>query len=274
MELEHVDSIQNFLKQKEEQLPELWAVYNDFSRETRLEAEKNGEKEVVKIINEKGEETLQEISSANTSRSQLPKSLKSLISMKENIEKLNNDKKIVLFDIGCGHGNEKYADEIKKLGMDYNGCDLYNQNKQTNIDAIKKCASSKSDIVVNNNVLNAIKEKEIREAIIAQCKDAVNPETGFAVFLTYEGELNSFEKKQKKEGISVSKTPIQTKDGWQNRFPTKNYVSEVKKIFPNVIMSNVAGATIIIAAKNPELKLDKVLGVKNSLEVKNKQRLR
>ena len=65
-----------------------------------------------------------------------------------------------VLDVGCGSGNAYFKDDMKALGVDYNGCDLYNQEKETNLSAIRKCMNGGADIVTLNNVLNTIEEKE------------------------------------------------------------------------------------------------------------------
>ena len=272
MELNKME-LNNFLE-KRQSISEIWAVYNDHSLETRLESEKTGNEKLAVFENENGEKIVQEINSAKTSRKQIPKSLKAIAKIENELKSINKDKNIIVFDVGCGADNDQFKSSLNKLGFEYYGCDLYNQNKEYNLDSIRKCENGKADIVCNNNVLNAISEKEIRNVILNQCKNALNTETGVAIFSIYEGEYNSIEKEKIKAGEKIELSPIKTSNGWQNRMKTKEYISEFKEVFPNVVLTKIAGTPLIIASENDKIDLTKVLNIKNDLIVKNKTMLK
>lgn len=207
--------------------PEVWGIYTDNNIE-------------------------QSVSSAKTARLQRPKTLKIIKDAG-----LHEDSPVLL-DIGCGSGNKYFKDELEGLGVGYNGCDPFNQTREDNLAAIEKCMDGQADIVTLNNVLNTIPEKEVWKGILQQAKNALNPETGMALILTYEGEKNSAERKQEKEtGVKISQLmPIKTRDGFQNRMPTEDYLDVVKEIFPNAQVARVSGSKVIVAATNPSLDLD------------------
>lgn len=196
----------------------------------------------------------QEHDSKETARKQLPRTLKIM----EATGLSDNQPK--LLDLGCGKENEKYMAPLVAKGVEYYGCDPFNQSREVNSAAIDACMDGQADIVVINNVLNTIKEKEVWNDILLQAKNAVNPETGRVLIVTYEGEKLAAEKKREVEtGIKMERlTPTETRDGWQNRFKTEEYLDAVRSVFPNVRFENMTsdGGKVIAAAINPELNLD------------------
>ena len=226
------NKLNEFLKQKVDKSvvnEEVWGVY--------LEQDSN-----------------QEISSANTARIQIPRTVKYL-----QVSPYQTEGKKLL-DIGCGIGNERLQKEIENMGMEYNGCDPFNKSKDFNLQSIKRCMNGQADIVTLNNVLNTIKEKEIWKGILEQAKNSINEETGIVSVLIYEGEKNSKEKALEKEtGEKIPLTPIKTRDGWQNRMKTEEYLPVVQEVFGNAKVVSNAGIKMIVASKNPELNLEKEL---------------
>jgi hypothetical protein len=186
--------------------------------------------------------TEQEISSAKTARLQRPKTLKI-------IKELNLHKNTpLLLDIGCGSGNKYYKEGLESLGVIYYGCDPFNKTEIENIYTVSACKNGKSDIVTLNNVLNTIPEKDVWISILQQAHNAVNKESGVVMILTYEGEKNATEKRQEQETGEKIKvlTPIKTRDGWQNRIKTEEYLTVVKEIFPYAKIYNKNGNKIIM----------------------------
>ena len=161
----------------------------------------------------------QTISSASTSRSQLPRTAKF-------IQNFNLQRKgETLLDIGCGHKNEKFIEFLNNLGFDYYGCDLFNQPANVNHKAIEHCKNGNADIITINNVFNTIKEDEIIISLLEQAKNALNNEHGILNILTYEGEKNKNDKKLEEEaGKKLPLQPIETRDGYQRRQKTEEYM--------------------------------------------------
>lgn len=201
----------------------------------------------------------QKISSAKTARVQVPRTFK-VIKLANLIK---NGK--MLLDIGCGNGNKEFSQEAELLGFDYNGCDPYNKTKEDNLQSIKKCMEGNTDLVTLNNVLNTIAEKESRLSVLAQADNALNKESGILLVLIYEGQKISSEvKKEKETGIKLKElTPIETRDGFQNRMKTEMYVSEVKEVFANVSLLSVDGVKLIAASQSEELDIVKILKNRN-----------
>lgn len=195
----------------------------------------------------------QKIDSAKTARLQRPISLK--IIKAANLIK-NGSK---LLDVGCGGKNNKYfREDSEEMGFEYYGVDPFNQTQEMNIAAIEKCMDGQTDLSTLNNVLNTIPEESIRNSVLKQCRNALNPETGILVVLTYEGsKLSSELKEEERTGVEIKElTPTKTRDGWQNRKPTEAYVKEVEAVFQNVKYISTLGAKIIVASMNPDLDID------------------
>jgi len=111
--------------------------------------------------------------------------------------------------------------------------DPYNRDDEHNSKVASVIANGKSDTATVNNVLNVIKEPEIREHVIKQALNAVKDD-GAAYFIVHEGNRSG-------EGGSTSK-------GWQENRPTQSYVDEIAKHFPDVQRRG----KLIIARKNSE----------------------
>lgn len=195
----------------------------------------------------------QEISSQGTARIQKPRTLKM-------IQNMELKKDLLLLDIGCGIGNEIFGKELKKLNIDYNGCDPFNRTQEDNLKSILKCANGKADIVTLNNVLNTIPEENVWVDILKQAKDAMNKESGILMTLIYEGEKNSKEKKQEKEtGKKIELTPIKTRDGWQNRMKTEKYLEAVQKVFRNSKVIKTDAGKVVLSSLNYEIELENII---------------
>ena len=220
------DNLKDFLSNKiQEQVDPVWNIYTDNNIE-------------------------QSVSSAKTARMQIPRSLLFI----KNMSLFENNP--TLIDIGCGIGSDIFSKELSALNIDYNGCDPFNKTKEDNLKSIKKCMNGKSDLVTLNSVLNTIPEKSVWVDILKQAENALNKETGLLTVVIYEGEKLSSEKKEEKEhNIKIELTPIKTRDGWQNRMKTSEYLPVVKSVFPNSRLISMKNGKIIVASVNPNLDL-------------------
>jgi hypothetical protein len=183
----------------------------------------------------------QEFTSKKTARIQVPRIIHKIKNL--DLKFLNNKK---LLDIGCGNGNKKFKKEIENLNIDYYGCDPFNQTFENNINSILSSMNGQVDFVTLNNVLNTIKEKDVWSAILNQAKNALNEKSGVLFVIIYEGTLT---KKEKEFGI-IKKTPTETRDGWQNRTKTEEYLESVKAVFDYCYIENNKRGKIIIASMN------------------------
>lgn len=153
----------------------------------------------------------QEYSSAATSinSSKLPAIFK-MISPKEG-------------SLGLDYGGGKFDNASEYLatkGIKHLVYDPYNRSSQHNdqvISEIKK--NGGADYITCSNVLNVIKEPQVRETVIKNIFKLLKG-SGEAYFTVYEG--------------SGSGDEGPTKAGYQLNKKTVDYVDEIKKIFPNV----------------------------------------
>lgn len=154
---------------------------------------------------------LQEYTSKSTSRNQLPKLFRS-VNFRENT---------TILDIGSG----KYYDKLlwycdKQLNIKCLVYDPYNIGNDINTNSLYEAKLNKVDGVTCANVLNVIKEVEIRESIYKLAKDVLRND-GKVYFSVYEGN---------KSGIGYNSIT----DCWQNNCKTIFYVSEISKYFKHV----------------------------------------
>lgn len=88
-----------------------------------------------------------------------------------------------------------------------------------------------ADYVTNSNVLNVIKEEEVRLNVLKNMQ-LMGKEDAVFYFVTYEGD---------RSGIG-----IKTTKGWQNNKRTADYIPEIQSVFANV---KKKGALIIAQNK-------------------------
>lgn len=150
----------------------------------------------------------QEFTSAKTSRNQLPATF----------SKVLWEPNTVNFDLGGGK-YEKGTEFLKTKGVTNLVHDVYNRSEDHNNNVIQFLQKRKADTATVNNVLNVIKEQNIRLNVIKMSKQYLKP-NGIAYFLIYEG--------------NKSGKGMQTKDGWQNNKKTNEYINEVKQHYNKV----------------------------------------
>lgn len=147
----------------------------------------------------------QEYTSANTSRNKIPSLFKS---REFGFRRFN-------FDLGGG----KYDTASEYLEAN-NGIanlvyDPYNRSEEHNNKMLEIAFSMDCMTVTCLNVLNVIKEKEVRLEVL---KLAHRVSRGTTVYiLIYEGDKSGIGKK--------------TRYGWQNNTITTNYLDEIKEVF-------------------------------------------
>ena len=152
----------------------------------------------------------QSISSADTSINQIPGLFKSkLFDAPEGSRNL---------DIGGGKYDKGTEYLSAEKGVDSYVLDPFNRTKEHNQMVMDDFASNPADTVTVANVLNVIKEPEVRLQTIQQAYDYLKP-GGKAYFDVYEGD---------KSGIGK-----ETVKGWQNNMKAKEFEDEIKSVFPD-----------------------------------------
>jgi hypothetical protein len=150
----------------------------------------------------------QEITSAKTSRNQIPGLFNSQL-----FEALPNHRNL---DIGGGK-YDRGTEFLKSRGIESHVYDPFNRPAEHNEAVMSQFKENPPDSVTVANVLNVIKEPEIRSAVIQQALDALRP-GGKAYFSVYEGN---------RSGVGGLST-----DGWQENRKALEYLDEIKKHFP------------------------------------------
>ena len=121
-------------------------------------------------------------------------------------------------DFGGGK-HDQSVDYLAKQNVECKVYDLFNRTKEHNEEVIKWVAAHGGvDYVCCSNVLNVIKEPEVRQCVCYNIYQLLKC-GGTVYFTTFEGT---------KDGIAQK-----TKKGWQENRKTETYLEEIRAIFPN-----------------------------------------
>ncbi len=174
----------------------------------------------------------QEFDSGATSLNQVPSTFKVVDSLHGWVSGSVNA------DIGGGKAFKvddvdmhKFTDALRSRGVINVVYDPYNRTSSHNVEAIEKIKDGQSDTTTVNNVLNVIKEPEIRQKVIHQAFNALKP-GGTSYFLIYEGNRTG-------EGKDTGK------GRWQNNMSAVHYMPEISHFYRHVTKKG----NLIIAKK-------------------------
>lgn len=151
------------------------------------------------------------VDSKKTARNQLPKIRHALSALD-----FGDVARPRVFDIGCGKP-AKFRLWCEDNGFAYFGYDPHNQTRLTNEVCLEIVKRHPPHVVTISNVLNVVKERDDRIAILKQADEALK-NGGFVLITVYEGD-------GKKKGAG------ETRDGWQNRWPLEFYLDECEEVF-------------------------------------------
>lgn len=113
---------------------------------------------------------------------------------------------------------QAYLDQFDATELIY---DPFNQTKEHNQDVVKQCRENGgADVAVCSNVLNVIKEPEVRLNVLQNIKKLTKP-NGSVYITVYEGSGSG-------EGLATQKNK-----SYQNNRKTAGYLEEVQQVFPN-----------------------------------------
>ena len=179
------------------------------------------------LWNHKDIQSVQEYGSSKTSLSQVPATHK-LVDRVHGWEEGS-----VNADIGGGRFNH-YTETMKEEhGVTSHVYDPFNRDDEHNAKVASIISDGKSDTATVNNVLNVIKEPDLREHVIKQAANAIKDD-GSAYFIVHEGDRSG--------GGKV------TSKGWQENRSTASYIDEIAKHFGDVKRRG----KLIIAKKGSE----------------------
>lgn len=113
---------------------------------------------------------------------------------------------------------QAYLDQFDATEAIY---DPFNQTQQHNSEVVRLCRENGgADISVCSNVLNVIKEPEVRMNVLKNIKKLTKP-NGSVYITVYEGSGSG-------EGAATQKNK-----SYQNNRKTLEYLEEVQQVFPN-----------------------------------------
>lgn len=181
----------------------------------------------------------QKIDSAGTSVNQLPAVLKLI----EKVYKTDHymgrrfwmDVELVL-DYGGGK-YDKLTDAFAKRRIISLVYDPFNRSEDHNKLVLQILKARRADIGICSNVLNVIRERKIRKDVLEDIARGVKDD-GLVFITIHEGDKTSKGKK--------------TSKGWQANRPAKNYMREIRQVFPNSFGCRWGSKALIICKNWPE----------------------
>ena len=154
----------------------------------------------------------QQFASAKTSRKQIPA--------------LHKFHKLFVGRSVLDYGGGRYdigVEYLRGLGFRAEVYDPFNRSLEHN----KRVLKDKYSTVLLSNVLNVIREREVRMNVVKN-----------AMLLGEKAFITVYHNNKKQEGV--------TKDGYQMHKPLSFYVDEIKERFPGVPCTIVAGKIIVL----------------------------
>jgi hypothetical protein len=178
----------------------------------------------------------QTITSARTSVNQLPAVLR-LINQTTRWPAAFWARTDTVLDYGGGK-YDQLTDALGKMGVRNLVYDPFNRSDDHNACIRQLVETRPADIGILSNVLNVIREPTVRREILENLKKWVNPEGGMIYITVYEGDKSSKGRK--------------TRCGWQSNRPAKNYMREIRRVFPNSFGTRWGSKALIIIENWPE----------------------
>lgn len=179
--------------------------------------------------------TTQTITSAGTSVNQLPAVLRLI-----NQTCRHPAAFWVRVDTVLDYGGGKYdqlTETLARMGVRNLVYDPFNRSEDHNA-AIRGLVEAKpADVGILSNVLNVIREPAVRREVLENLKRWVDPQGGRIYITVYEGDKSS-------KGRRTSK-------GWQSNRPAKNYMREIRRVFPNSFGCRWGSKALIICENWP-----------------------
>jgi len=179
----------------------------------------------------------QKITSAGTSVNQLPAVLRLI----DNVYPSDLDKALfwsridTVLDYGGGK-YDKLTDALIERNIRNLVYDPFNRSEDHNRFVLKLVKARRADMGICSNVLNVIREPAARQETLEHLQIGVKE--GGSIFITvYEGDKSSKGKK--------------TTKGWQANRPAKNYMREIRRVFPNSFGTRWGSKALIICENWP-----------------------
>lgn len=176
----------------------------------------------------------QKITSAKTSMNQLPAVL-GLINKTSGNAALDWARTDSVLDYGGGK-YDQLTDALCKLGVRNMIYDPYNRSEDHNSLVLQMLKAQRADVGILSNVLNVVRKPSLRKDILEDLRIGVK-EGGRIYITVHEGNKSSKGKK--------------TRCGWQSNRPAKNYMREIRKVFPNSFGCRWGSKALIIIENWP-----------------------
>lgn len=136
--------------------------------------------------------------------------------------------------INLDYGGGKFdnaAEYLNSIGVTNLVYDPYNRTSEHNMSVLKQIRKNNgADTATLSNVLNVIKEEYIRQEVLSNIKKLLK-DNGILYITVYEGDGSGRERP--------------TAAGYQLNRKTADYLDEIRKVFPNVVINGK-----LITAKN------------------------
>lgn len=166
------------------------------------------------------EQPRQQYTSEATSRSVVPAIYRRLYGKNDTQDLFFRPGSINL-DLGGGR-YDHFTEKLAEHGVENLVLDPYNRSLDHNRQVIQRLEQVRgADTVTLSNVLNVIKEHEVRCFVLRQASLYLRP-GGWVFVNVYDGDRTS--------------VASQTRDGWQENRPLRTYLPEVRVVFPDSLL--------------------------------------
>lgn len=176
----------------------------------------------------------QKITSARTSMNQLPAVLRLINQTVRSPAHFwaTND---TVLDYGGGK-YDQLTDTLAKVGVRNLIFDPFNRSEDHNSLVLQMLKARRADVGILSNVLNVIRSPSVRKNILEDLRIGVK-EGGRIYITVHEGDKSSKGRK--------------TRCGWQSNRPAKNYMREIRRVFPNSFGTRWGSKALIIIENWP-----------------------
>jgi hypothetical protein len=180
--------------------------------------------------------TTQTITSARTSVNQLPAVLRLINKTTKWPARFWVDVDTVL-DYGGGK-YDRLTEALAKMGVRNLIYDPFNRSDDHNACIRGLVEARPADVGILSNVLNVVRKPAVRQEILENLKKWVDPEGGRIYITVHEGDKSSKGRR--------------TRCGWQSNRPAKNYMREIRRVFPNSFGCRWGSKALIVIENWPE----------------------
>jgi hypothetical protein len=175
----------------------------------------------------------QAFTSADTSLNQIPGLYKIVPKLLKQLDYWSHAREVL--DYGGGRF-DAFVEELARLGTRSFVYDPFNRTHEHNLLVVRLLKIKPARVTVCANVLNVIREPAVRQEALETMRKLTAP-AGDVLISTHSGDGDS-------RGRITPK-------GWQSHRPTKNYLREVRRVFPDAFYCGglILAGPYLVAAK-------------------------